>query len=138
MTSNLTITGKPTTKRTANGLILSGAVGKKASKAGNSKRTSSNPKDGKPTLPREHAIGASLHENDPWTIRQEIFSRRGPSGRRPYVSESDGFAVALPTRRDVAAADQARQYRVGDPLVDKFGRRIIHRTPDAWSQRIGR
>lgn len=140
MTSN-TITGKPPTKRTRKGLILTGADGRHARNDGRTKRLSLRYYDDDKRFPsKEASIVDSLWGHDGSTdIPTPAQRRRNQSGRSTRTNESAGFPFVPAERNDVAAATLARQYRVEDKSVDEFGRRIVHVSScDAWSLRTRR
>lgn len=142
MTTLISIaTTKPLTKRTAKGIILTGANGKRARRDGRHPEHVGQTEGmcKRPGLDSDTAIAESLEAG--LLILPPPAKQRAP--RPPRTSESPGFAHRYPThrRRIRSIARAARVVPEVDelPQFDEAGRPIVYASDgDAWSLRVRR
>lgn len=130
---------KPLSQRTAKGLILSGADGKKARRDGRHPEVEKDywgPR--RPLLDTGTAIVDSLDGGllDGWGNYDPYWDTRSNRLKGVWTSESSGFGLqpAQPrkvSRRDLIKATAARLPEL--PTHDEQGRPIVYKTDDAWS-----
>lgn len=147
MTASISIaTSKPRSKRTAKGIILSGADGKHARHDGRHPEhvDQTESMNRRPILDISDAIMESLEGGlfTP-TVTMRRTQSRAPR-RSVYTSESPGFVCPSPTKRR-RIRSTARQTRVATsntgelPQFDEAGRPIVYVSDgDAWSLRVRR
>lgn len=142
MTTTISIAtaAKPRTPRTAKGLILSGAQGKRARRDGRHETFEKAPTR-RPVPVVYYDVLHSLH-SDVDGFDYDVFgdTRFNRLGSRVWTSESSAFKVGPAKPRPIKRTEQRRLYQYKEaklPTHDEAGRPIVYKTDDVWDHRCG-
>lgn len=147
MTAFVSIASKPRSKRTAKGLILTGADGKHARHDGRHDEYETE-HTRRPALDAGTVIAESFDGDlvfDAWGGYDPFGDTRSNRlGSNVWTSESSGFVCSIPERRKVQKPKKPAPVKVVAPVGpelpthDEAGRPIVYKTDDAWSYRLWR